>query len=158
MFNDTKTIADYGYSAQEQVFKKAGEEIATIELQYRKYGIVGAKKSISVPIIATEDIMYYKNDINDKNAKIEYNIDSKSAWKMANKEIELNFNLPNYSEKVKGKVDLSKLDLIKNYAMYIILFIITALLVIIMIGYCIRLRNLKRKRMRRRKNNKKSRC
>ena len=157
VFNDTKTIADYGYSAQEQVFKKAGEEIATIELQYRKYGIVGAKKSISVPIIATEDIMYYKNDINDKNAKIEYNIDSKSAWKMANKEIELNFNLPNYSEKVKGKVDLSKPDLIKNYAKYIILFIITALLVIIMIGYCIRLRNLKRKRMRRRKNNKKRR-
>lgn len=157
VFNDTKTIADYGYSAQEQVFKKAGEEIATIELQYRKYGIVGAKKSISVPIIATEDIMYYKNDINDENAKIEYNIDSKSAWKMANKEIELNFNLPNYSEKVKGKVDLSKLDLIKNYAKYIILFIITAVLVIIMIGYCIRLRNLKRKRMRRRKNNKKSR-
>ena len=44
-----------------------------------------------------------------------------------------------------------RLDLIKNYAKYIILFIITAVLVIIMIGYCIRLRNLKKKKNEKKK-------
>ena len=157
VFNDTKTIANYGYAAEEQVFKKAGEEIATIELQYRKYGIIGAKKSITVPVIATEDIMYYTNDINDGNAKIEYNNENKRAWKLTNKNVELNFTLPNYSSKVSGKVDLNKLDLIKIYVSSFIMLIVKALIVLVIVAYCIRLVNLRRKRMRRRKRNNKKR-
>lgn len=157
VFNDTKTIANYGYAAEEQVFKKAGEEIAAIKLQYRKYGIIGAKKSITVPVIATEDIMYYKNDINDGNAKIEYNNENKSAWKLTNKNVELDFTLPNYSSKVSGKVDLNKLDLIKIYSSSFIMLIVKALIVLVIVAYCIRLVNLRRKRMRRRKRNNKKR-
>lgn len=153
VFNDTKTIADYGYSAEKQVFKKAGQEITQIELTYRKYGIIGPKKSMTVPVIATEDVMYYKNDINDENAKIEYINENKSAWKLANKKIELNFTLPNYSSKVRGKVDLSKFDLLKIHAGSFIIFIVIALIVLFIIAYCIRLRNLRRKRMRRRNKN-----
>ncbi|MCC3866760.1 D-alanyl-D-alanine carboxypeptidase family protein [Terrisporobacter mayombei] len=157
VFNDTKTIVDYGFAAEKQVFKKAGEEIGTIELQYRKYGIIGPKKNITVPVIATEDVMYYKNDINDENAKIEYNNENKSAWKLANKEIELNFTLPNYSSKVSGKVDLNKFDLLKIYSGSYIIFIVIALIVIFVVAYCIRLRNLRRKRMRRRNRHNKKR-
>ncbi|MDO5795378.1 MAG: hypothetical protein Q4Q00_14475, partial [Turicibacter sp.] len=68
VFDDTQIIADYGYLAEKQVFKKAGEEIGTVELEYRTYGIIGSKKSITAPVIAAEDIMYYKNNINDENA------------------------------------------------------------------------------------------
>lgn len=156
VFNDTITIADHGYLTEKEVFKKAGEEIGTIELEYRVYGIVGPKKSITVPVIATEDVMYYKNDINDKNAKIEYNNENKSAWKLVNKEVELNFSLPNYSSKVTGKVDLNKLYLIKIYALSLIKFIVSALILLFIVAYCIRLRNLRRKRMRRRKANRNS--
>lgn len=153
VFNDTKTIADYGYSAQKQVFKKAGQEISKTELTYRKYGIIGPKKSITVPVIATEDVMYYKNDINDENAKIEYNNENKSAWESANKDVKLTFSLPNYSSKISGKVDLSKLDLLKLYAGSFIILILIVLIVLFIIAYCIRLRNLRRKRMRRRNKN-----
>lgn len=153
VFNDTKKIADYGYSSKKQVLKKAGEEISKIELTYRKYGIMGPKNTITVPVIATEDILYYKNDINDENAKIEYINGNKSAWKLANKNIELNFTLPNYSSKVHGKVDLSKFDLLKINIGSIIMFIIIALIVLFIILYCIRLRNLRRKRIRRRNRN-----
>ena len=97
--------------------------------------------------------MYYKNDINDENAKIEYNNENKNAWKLANKEIELNFTLPNYSSKISGKVDLSKFDLLKIYSGSFIIFILIALIVLFIIAYCIRLRNLRRKRMRRRNKN-----
>lgn len=153
VFNDTKIIADYGYSSKKQIFKKAGEEVAKIELGYRKYGIIGPKKSMTVPVIATEDVMYYKNDINNENARIEYNNENKNAWKLANKEIELNFTLPNYSSKISGKVDLSKFDLLKIYSGSFIIFILIALIVLFIIAYCIRLRNLRRKRMRRRNKN-----
>ena len=150
VFNDTKTIADYGYSAEQQVFKKAGEEIGTIELQYRKYGIVGPKTSITAPVILTEDVMYYKNDINYENAKIEYNNENKSAWKLANKKVDLNFILPNYSTKVRGKVDLSRLYLLKIYAGSLIKFVIIALVGLVVLACSIRLVNIRRKRKRRR--------
>lgn len=155
VFNDTKTIVDYGIAAEKQVFKKAGEEVGTIELQYRKYGIIGPKKNITAPIIATEDIMYYKNQINDENAKIEYNNENKSAWKLANKDVKFNFTLPNYSSEVNGKVNLSKLDLLKIYASSFIIFIVKTLVVLAIVAYIIRLINLRRKRMRRKKRNNK---
>ena len=101
--------------------------------------------------------MYYKNDINDGNAKIEYNNENKSAWKLTNKNVELNFTLPNYSSKVSGKVDLNKLDLIKIYVSSFIMLIVKALIVLVIVAYCIRLVNLRRKRMRRRKRNNKKR-
>lgn len=149
VFNDTKTIVDYGLAAKKQVFKKAGEEIDKVEVQYRKYGIIGPKKNITVPIIATEDIMYYKNNINDENIKIEYSNENKSAWKLANKNIKLNFTLPNYSSEVSGKVELNKLDLLKIYGLSFIIFIVKTLVVLVIVAYIIRLRNLRRKRMRR---------
>lgn len=155
VFNDTKTIVDYGIAAEKQVFKKAGEEVGTIELQYRKYGIIGPKKNITAPIIATEDIMYYKNQINDENVKIEYNNENKSAWKLANKDVKFNFTLPNYSSEVNGKVSLSKLDLLKIYALSFIIFIVKTLVVLAVVAYIIRLINLRRKRMRRKKRNNK---
>ncbi len=155
VFNDTKTIVDYGIAAEKQVFKKAGEEVGTIELQYRKYGIIGPKKNITAPIIATEDIMYYKNQINDENVKIEYNNENKSAWKLANKDVKFNFTLPNYSSEVNGKVSLSKLDLLKIYASSFIIFIVKTLVVLAIVAYIIRLINLRRKRMRRKKRNNK---
>ncbi|WP_434796406.1 D-alanyl-D-alanine carboxypeptidase family protein [Terrisporobacter vanillatitrophus] len=153
VFNDTKTIVDYGFGAEKQVFKKAGEEVGTIELQYRRYGIIGPKKNITAPVIATEDIMYYKNDINDENAKIEYHNENKSAWKLANKDVKLNFILPNYSSEVSGKVDLNKLNLLKIYASSFIIFIVKTLILLVIVAYSIRLINLRRKRMRRKKRN-----
>lgn len=157
VFNDTKTIVDYGFAAKKQVFKKAGEEIATIELQYRKYGIIGPKKNITAPVIATEDIMYYKNYINDENAKIQYNNESKSTWKLASKDVKLNFTLLNYSSKVSGKVNLNKLDLLEIYASSFAIFIVKTLVAFVIVAYSIRLINLRRKRMRRKKRNNKKR-
>lgn len=114
VFNDTKIIADDGYNAKKQVFKKAGEKIDTVKLEYKLFGFFGPKKTIKAPIVVSKDIMYYKNPINDKNAKIEYNDKDKNAWKLAGKEVELTFSLPDYKAKVPGKVDISLFDLIKT--------------------------------------------
>ncbi len=148
VFNDTNKIADDGYAAKEQVYKKAGEEIATADLEYRVFGFFGPKKTIKVPIIATKDIMYYKNEINDKNAKIAFNTD-KSAWKLANKEVELTLSLPNHKEEIYGKIDLSFLDLIKMNAGLYGMILVGIILALVAVVFTIRFINLRKKRNRR---------
>ena len=60
----------------------------------------------------------------------------------------MNFTLPDYSSKVKGKVSLNKFKLLKIYMSSSFMFIIKVLVVLLVIAYFIRLRNLKRKRAR----------
>ncbi|MEG0857541.1 MAG: serine hydrolase [Terrisporobacter sp.] len=146
VFKDTKQIADYGYGAKKEVFKKAGEEICKVDLEYRIFGFIGPKKKIEVPVIASKDIMYYKNNINDKNAKIEYKEEKKSPWRLVNKEIELNLSLPNYESKVLGKADLSLFDLIKISILPFILMVIEIIIVLVVVACILRFINIRKKR------------
>ena len=149
VFNDTKQIANTGYNAKEQAYKKSGEEIASIDLEYKAFGFFGPKKTIKAPIIATKDIMYYKNDINDKNAKIEYDNSGKSAWKLANDDVELTFSLPDYKETVTGKVDISVFDLIKSNMMLYLGILIGFILIVAIILLILKLIYTRRSRNRR---------
>lgn len=148
VFKDTKKIADYGYDYKKQIYKKAGEKVGTVDLEYKTFGFFGQQKSVKAPIIASKDVMYYKNDINDKNAKLEYKNKDKSAWKLANKEVELTLSLPNYKSKVLGKVDISIFDLIKaNIALYATVIVGVGLAAVIIV-YSIKLINRRKKRNR----------
>ncbi|MGL5328721.1 MAG: D-alanyl-D-alanine carboxypeptidase family protein [Peptostreptococcaceae bacterium] len=153
VFNDTLKIADTGYDAKKQIFKKSGDEIATLDLEYKAFGIFAPTKSIEAPVIANEDIMYYKNDINDKNAKIEYNTD-KSAWKLANKDAELTFSLPNYESKISGKIDISSFDLIKANILLYLGAIVGLIGVLFLIACILRFINLRKSRNRYKRRNK----
>lgn len=149
VFNDTKKIADDGYSSKKEVLKKAGEKLGTVELEYKAFRFFGPKKSIKAPVIASKDIMYYKNDINDKNLNIDYTNKDKNAWKLANEEVELILSLPNYESKISGKVDISSFDLIKmNIGLYAGL-IVGVVLVLVVIAYSIRFFNRRNRRNRR---------
>ncbi|MGL5345872.1 MAG: D-alanyl-D-alanine carboxypeptidase family protein [Peptostreptococcaceae bacterium] len=120
VFNDTKKIADTGYETKKQVYKKANEEIGSIDLEFKAFRFFGPTKSINAPVIATEDIMYYKNDINDKNAKLDIDDKNNNAWKLANKEVEMKLSLPNNNSKISGKIDISTFDLLKmNAGLYV---------------------------------------
>ncbi|MEG1311232.1 MAG: serine hydrolase [Romboutsia sp.] len=148
VFNDTKLIADYGYNSKKQIFKKVGEEIGKVQLEYKVFRFFGQEKSVTAPIVASKDIMYYKNDINDKNAKIEYNSKDKNAWKLANEEVELTFSLPNNESKIPGKIDISLFDLIKmNIGLYATVIIGVALVLLIIV-YAIRFINRRNKKNR----------
>lgn len=149
VFNDTIEIANQGYESKKVVYRKANEEICKIKLQYRKFGFIGPKKSIEVPVIATQDILYYKNDINEQNINIEYKGENNRALSMANKEIQLNYSLPNYKTTISGKVNISKLELIKKNVVAFILSIIQVIAILFVIAYIIRLNNLRKKRNRR---------
>lgn len=148
VFNDTKAIADNGYSSEKQVYKKAGEELGTVELEYKAFRFFGPKKTITAPIVATEDVMYYKNEINDKNIKIEYNNEDKNAWKVAGDEVKTTLSLPNYKEEVLGKIDISVFDLIKSNIIVYAITIVAIILALVIIAFGLKL-YYSRKRSRR---------
>lgn len=152
VFNDTKKIANFGYDSEKQLFKKAGDEVSKLNLEYRAFGFFGPKKTIEAPIVALEDIMYYKNVINDKNATIEYNGKNKDAWKLVNKDVELTLSLPNNESKVSGKVDISFFDLIKaNLGLYAVT-IVGIVIVLVIVAYGVKFIKSRRIRYRRRRS------
>jgi len=149
VFDDTKKIADTGYNAKKQLYKKSGDKITTVNLEYKAFGFFGPKKTIQAPIIATKDIMYYKNDINDKYAKMVYDDEGKSAWKLANDDVELTFSLPDYKETVTGKIDISAFDLIKSNIMLYLGMLIGFILIVAIILLILKLIYTKRSMNRR---------
>lgn len=149
VFDDTLEIANTGYDKEKEIYKKSGEIIDTVELEYRVFGFFGKKKTINANILAVNDLYYYQNDINDNNIDIEYNGKKKSAWKLANKNIDMTFSILSNEEEIKGKVDLSKFELIKaNIFIYISTFI-GSLAFLIMLAFTIRYVNISKKRRRR---------
>ena len=154
VFDDTKKIADTGYNAKKQLYKKSGDKITTVNLEYKAFRFFGPKKTIKAPIIATKDIMYYKNDINDKNVRFEYDSNGKSAWKLANDDIELTFSLPDYKENVYGKVDISIFTLIKSnmmfYAGVLLALIVIFIIVVFVLTFIHSRKNINRRNTYRR--------
>ena len=152
VFKDTSEIANYSYSAQKEVFKKANEEVGTVDLNYKSFGFFGSSKTITAPILLSEDVKYYKNDINDKTANISYKADDKSAWNVSGgKEISLTFTTAGHTEDVKGTLKVSKADLIKaNLPIYLIsLLSVVAITVLVLL--IIKIFKMKNRRSRKRR-------
>ncbi|GAA0077679.1 D-alanyl-D-alanine carboxypeptidase family protein [Clostridium sp. CTA-5] len=149
-FNDMDAIMDYSYAAQKEVYKKANEEVGTTDLQYKPFGFFGPTKTITVPITLTQDVMYYKNDINDKDSEITYNPSNGSAWKLAfNKDTKLTYNARNYSEEVKGTVGISLGKIFKDNLLLYGTVLIIAIIIVTLILF---IRNMaKNNRNRRRR-------
>ena len=52
-------------------YKSAGDEISTVDLSYKLFKFFGPTKTITAPVILDQNIEYYKNDFNDKNARLD---------------------------------------------------------------------------------------
>lgn len=150
VFEDTEEIANYSYSASKEVYKNSGDEIGTTDLTYKAFKFFGPEKKITAPIILNQDVEYYKNEFNDKNATISYDEGSKDAWKISgHDEVKLTFSTPGYSEEVSGIIKVSSLELLKsNLPIYLlsILIIIIILTLIIFISKIIKMKNRKKRR------------
>ncbi|EKY26151.1 D-alanyl-D-alanine carboxypeptidase family protein [Clostridium celatum] len=152
VFNDTKSIADYSYNAEKVPFKTAGTEIGTTELEYKLFRFFGPTKTITAPVVLDSDIMYYDNDYNSANAKIELSNTDLDAWKVAsNNTVDLTFSIAGYNETVQGSVQLSTGQLLKaNFPIYAaaVLAIIIAIVLIVVIVKLISKSNRRNRRSR----------
>ena len=137
VFNDTKAVADYSYSATKVPYKTSGEEIGTVDLSYKLFKFFGPTKTISAPITLAQDVEYYKNDFNDANAKLELANNDLDAWKVAsNNDVDLTFSAGSFTETAKGTINLSTGQIFKaNLPIYgaVILGAIIAIALIVAI-------------------------
>lgn len=153
VFNDTKSIADYSYSAKKTQYKAAGSEISTVELTYKLFRFFGPTKTITAPVILNQDINYYQNDFNDTYSTLEVASNELNAWKVAsNNNIKLTYSSGSYNENLRGSIKLSTGQLLKdNIGIYILtLLIIVLIVVLIIIIIKLMMNSKKRKKSRRR--------
>lgn len=152
VFNDTKTIADYGYTATKETFKNSGEEVGSVTLEYKVFRFFGPTKSITAPIVLSQDVQYYKNDFNDKYGKVEFTGDVSNGWKVAsNNDTTLTYSVENYKENVKGTILVNTGDLIKaNLTIYLATILIISVIAILII-LLVRVINMRKRRSRKSK-------
>lgn len=149
VFKDTATIANYSYEASKEPFKNSGDEVGSVTLEYKLFRFFGPTKTITAPIVLSQDVEYYKNDFNDTHGKIQFTGDVSNGWKVAsNKDADLTFSIVNYAENIKGKITLTTGDLLKaNLPIYLATLLIT-IVIIALIIIVIRVINMSRRRNR----------
>lgn len=135
VFNDTKAIANYSYDAEKITYKSAGDEISTVDLSYKLFKFFGPTKTITVPVVLDQNIEYYQNDFNDKNATLEVPSNELNAWKVAsNNNVDLVFTSGSYKETVKASINLKVGQLLKaNIGIYVLALLITILVIVLIL-------------------------
>ena len=153
VFNDTQSIANYSYDANKTTYKSAGDEISTVNLSYKLFKFFGPTKTITAPVILDQDIEYYKNEFNDKNASLNVPTNNLDAWKVASKNnVDLTFTAGSYSETVKGSITLSVGQILKaNIGIYVLALLITVLVIVLIFVVIKLIINSKRRRRNRRR-------
>ena len=135
VFNDTKASANYSYDAEKTTYKSAGDEISTVDLSYKLFKFFGPTKTITVPVVLDQNIEYYQNDFNDKNATLEVPSNELNAWKVAsNNNVDLVFTSGSYKETVKASINLKVGQLLKaNIGIYVLALLITILVIVLIL-------------------------
>lgn len=132
-FRDLNSMMDYSYSAEKQVVKKAGDDVGSLELEYKLFGFFGPTKTITANVTLSEDLKLYKNSLNVNNLEITLKPESNNAWKLASKnDIPLSATVLDSALEVKGSSDLTVFKLIKAN-MFVYLAIILAIVIIVIL-------------------------
>ena len=132
-FRDLNSMMDYSYSAEKQVVKKAGDDVGSLELEYKLFGFFGPTKTITANVTLSEDLKLYNNSINVNNLEITLKPESNNAWKLASKnDIPLSATVLDSAFEVKGSSDLTVFKLIKAN-MFVYLAIILAIVIIVIL-------------------------
>ena len=152
VFNDMEKIIDYSYNLQPTVTHANNSIIKTETVKYKPLGFVGLEKTISVPLVAKEDISYYNNEANKKDLQENINLISISGSSLKGNE-----SIGTLSLTEKGKVKTYKLystaskgTLIKN--VILIYLMATGIFILFLIGIAVILRTINLNKRKRRKS------
>ncbi|MBU3191810.1 D-alanyl-D-alanine carboxypeptidase [Clostridium bowmanii] len=153
VFNDMKEIIDFSYDLQPTILHTNNSVIKTETLKYKPLGFFGPEKTVSIPLIAKEDVSYYNNEANKKDLQEKISITSIELSTLKE-----NQSIGSLILTEKGKVKTYKLystvfkaDLVKNdIPLYFVaagIFILFIIGIVVTIGI-INLNKRKRKRSR----------
>lgn len=151
-FRDLNSMMDYSYSAEKQVIKKAGDDVGSLELEYKLFGFFGPTKTITANVTLMEDLKLYNNSLNVNNLKITLNPESNNAWKLASKnDIPLSATVLDSTLEVKGSSDLTVFKLIKANMFVYLAIILAIVIVVILIVLIIKIINNRKRYSRSRR-------
>lgn len=152
-FVDIKAMMDYSEDAEKVVYKKSGETVGNVELSYKLFRFFGPKKTIKADIKLSEDALIYDNAINKDEAKITFNQGDQNAWQIASdNSVKLKLNIKDYSENLKGEVEISTSQLLKaNLGVYLATLAVIIIIVVLVILIIRLIRSSGRNRRRRRR-------
>ncbi|MBW9146460.1 D-alanyl-D-alanine carboxypeptidase [Clostridium sp. CM027] len=152
VFNDMENIINYSYNLQKEVLHANNSVIRTETLKYKPLGFFGPEKTISVPLVAKEDVSYYNNEANKKDLKENINLTSMSVSSLKG-----NKSVGTLTLTEKGKVKTYKLystvskgSLLKNNIHIYIMA--TGIFILFLIGIAVIIRMINLNKRKRRNN------
>lgn len=152
-FNDMDKIMGYSFNASKQTYMQNGSTVSDTEVKYRPFILFGPEKTLNAPVKVTQDINYYKNNINDADSKVEYDDTSKSAWRLlGTKNIDLTYKTRNHEEKVSGTISVSFGQIFKDNIITYLATIVAIIIILALIFMMSSLIKNSRRRNRRRYN------
>jgi len=104
VFNDMEKIINYSYYLQPTVLHANNSVIKTETLKYKPLGFFGPEKTLSVPLVAKEDVSYYNNEANKKDLQENINLTSIDLSSLKG-----NKSIGTFTLTEKGKVKTCKL-------------------------------------------------
>lgn len=150
-FADLKDMVDYSEDAKKTVYKKSGDKVGTVNLEYKLFRFFGPTKKISAPIVLSEDAKIYNNDINKDEAKISFRTSDKNAWQVASDNNQkLTLSIKDYSTSVKGNVKITTGQIIKaNIGIYLAAIAVVVVILVLVLMIIKLLKSSGRKRNKR---------
>lgn len=153
VFNDTRLIADATYSKNMSSKLSKGEDVEVYNLSYKPYKFFGKERKIEIPLVMAEDILYYSNDLNDSEGKIDITFmpaetkDIKKDTPLAKLTYKERFNSKTVN--LLSTVDVEK-TILKNHLLgYILIVIFLILFIFISLRIIITKRRKTKERKRR---------
>ena len=147
-FDDIDSMMDYSQDAEKVVYKKAGDKVGTVELEYKLFRFFGPTKTIKADIVLSEDAKIYDNAINENEAKITFKQGDQNAWKIAsNNSTKLTLTIKDYSQQLDGKVEIKTSELLKaNLGVYLATLAVVIIVIILLVLIIKLIKNSGRKR------------
>lgn len=104
VFNDMEEIINYSYYLQPTVLYEKNAVIKTETLKYKPLVFIGPEKTVSIPLVAKQDVSYYNNEANKKDLQQNINLTSIDLSSLKG-----NMNIGTLTLTEKGKVKTYKL-------------------------------------------------
>ena len=139
-FEDVDAIMDYSETAERTTFKTSGEEVGSFNLSYKLFKFFGPTKTITVPIVLAEDAKLYPNNINTSEGEISLEDSATDAWDAAsNSDTKLTLKVKDYKTEVKGKVNITTSDLLKENSGIYLAILAVVIIVLVLLTFIVKL-------------------
>ncbi|ABS35591.1 D-alanyl-D-alanine carboxypeptidase family protein [Clostridium botulinum] len=154
VFQDMKKIIDWSYNVKPSTLYKKDSSLKTETVTYNPLKIIGPSVTIDVPIILKEDVTYYKNEVNDKEANKTINIDNTSYAALSGKKNmgTLTVKEREYEKKYEVYSGLPKEEIMKKNMPFYVVSIILVLAIITVIFFLVKFFKNKINKKNRNKN------